>query len=110
MSGTPPLFFVQVDLIKAQRWNMAGEPPFSGNGQNGQALPHCGTRSSLRGAFDVLPVAELLVVDARTSAACPRQLSTKSTSQEEKGPLCRPVPWSLSLTRGSFFKFENSVS
>ena len=89
MSGTPPLFFVQVDLIKAQRWNMAGEPPFSGNGQNGQALPHCGTRSSLRGAFDVLPVAELLVVDARTSAACPKQLSTKSTSQEENKGITR---------------------
>jgi hypothetical protein len=41
----------------------------------------------LRGAFNVLPVAELLVVDARTSAACPKQLSTKSTSQEEKGQL-----------------------
>jgi hypothetical protein len=41
---------------------MAGEPPL--NGPNGQALPHCGTCSSLRGAFDVLPVAELLVVDA----------------------------------------------
>ena len=59
-------------------------PPFSGNGPNGQALPHCGTFSSLRGAFSVLPVAELLVVDARTSAACPTQLSTKSTSQERK--------------------------
>jgi hypothetical protein len=56
-------------------------------GPNGQALPHCGTCSSLRGAFNVLPVAELLVVDARTSAACPKQLSTKSTSQEEKGQL-----------------------
>ena len=62
----------------------ANPPFFSGNGPNGQALPHCGTCSSLRGAFDVLPVAELLVVDARTSAACPRQLSTKSTSQERK--------------------------
>ena len=31
-----------------------------GNGPNGQALPHCGTCSSLRGAFSVLPVAELL--------------------------------------------------
>jgi len=61
----------------------ANPPFFSGNGPNGQALPHCGTCSSLRGAFSVLPVAELLVVDARTSAACPRQLSTKSTSQEQ---------------------------
>lgn len=75
--------FVQVDFSKAGRWNMAGEPPFSGNGLNGQALPHCGTCSSLRGASSVLPVAELLVVDARTSAACPRQLSTKGTSQEQ---------------------------
>jgi hypothetical protein len=59
--------FVQVDFSKAGRWNMAGEPPlFSGNGPNGQALPHCGTCASLRGAFNVLPVAELLVVDART--------------------------------------------
>ena len=46
-----------------------------GNGPNGQALPHCGTCSSLRGAFDVLPVAELLVVDAVTFA-CPKQPST----------------------------------
>ena len=60
-------------------------PLFSGNGPNGQALPHRGTCSSLRGASNVLPVAELLEVDARTSAACPKQLSTKSTSQEEKG-------------------------
>jgi hypothetical protein len=60
---------------------MAGEPSlFSGNGPNDQALPHCATCSSLRGAFDVPPIAELLVVDARTSAACPKQLSTKSTS------------------------------
>ena len=58
-------------------------PPFSGNGPNGQAPPHCGTCSSLRGVFDVLPVAELLVVDARTTAACPKQLSTESTSHEE---------------------------
>ncbi len=43
-------------------------PPFSGNGPNGQAPSHCGTCSSLRGAFNVLPVAELLVVDARPSA------------------------------------------
>jgi hypothetical protein len=63
-------------------------PLFSGNGPNGQALPHCGTCPSLRGAFNVLPVAELLVVDARTSAACPRQLSTKSTSQEGKKRTC----------------------
>ena len=78
--------FVQVDFSKAWAMEHGGRTPlFSGNGPNGQALPHCGTCSSLRGAFSVLPVAELLVVDARTSAACPRQLSTKSTSQEEKG-------------------------
>ena len=76
--------FVQVDFSKAWAMEHGGRTPlFSGNGPNGQALPHCGTCSSLRGAFDVLPVAELLVVDARTSAACPKQLSTKSTSQEE---------------------------
>ena len=75
--------FVQVDFSKAWAMEHGGRTPlFSGNGPNGQALPHCGTCSSLRGAFSVLPVAELLVVDARTSAACPKQPSTKSTSQE----------------------------
>jgi hypothetical protein len=66
--------------------HLRANPPFSGNGPNSQALPHCGTCSSLGGAFNVLPVAELLVVDARTLAACPKQLSSKSTSQEEKIP------------------------
>jgi hypothetical protein len=49
-------------------------PPFSGNGPNGQALPHGGTcRSSLtrRGAFNVLPVAELLVVVVDATSCFP---------------------------------------
>ena len=58
-----------------------GRSPFTGNWPNGpsQALPHCGTRSSLGAALNVLPNAELLAVDAKTSAACPKhwQLSTK---------------------------------
>ena len=83
--------FVQVDFSKAWAMEHGGRTPlFSGNGPNGQALPHRGTCSSLRGASNVLPVAELLVVDARTSAACPKQLSTKSTSQEEKKALVHP--------------------
>jgi hypothetical protein len=45
-------------------WQSSPPSVFLGNGPNGQAIPHCGTCSSLRGAFDVLPVAELLVVDA----------------------------------------------
>jgi hypothetical protein len=48
---------------------MAGEPPFFRQRANGQALPHCGTRSSLRGAFSVLPVAGLLAVDASVGEA-----------------------------------------
>ena len=83
VSGTPPLFSCKSISVKQGDGTWQANPPFSGNGPSGQALPHCGTCSSLRGAFDVLPVAELLVVDARTSAACPKQLSTKSTSQEE---------------------------
>ena len=82
VSGTPPLFSCKSISVKQGDGTWRANPLFSGNGPNGQALPHCGTCSSLRGAFSVLPVAELLVVDARTSAACPRQLSTKSTSQE----------------------------
>ena len=76
--------------VKQSDGTWRANPLFSGNGPNGQALPHCGTCSSLRGAFDVLPVAELLVVDARTSAACPKQLSTKNTSQEEKNSFKDP--------------------
>lgn len=83
MSGTPPLFSCKSISVKQGDGTWRANPLFSGNGLNGQALPHCGTCSSLRGASSVLPVAELLVVDARTSAACPKQLSTKSTSQEE---------------------------
>jgi hypothetical protein len=61
-------------------------PLFSGDGPNGQALPYCGTCSSLRGAFGVLPVAELLVVDARTSAASPKEYQEYLAGREHISP------------------------
>ena len=48
-----------------------GRSPFTGNWPNGQALPHCGTRSSLGVALNVLPNAELLAVDARHQPPAP---------------------------------------
>jgi hypothetical protein len=68
VSRTPPLFSCKSISVKqgdgAWRADPGRTPLFSGDGPNGQALPYCGTCSSLRGAFGVLPVAELLVVDA----------------------------------------------
>ena len=58
MSGTPPLFSCKSISVKQGDGTWRANPLFSGNGLNGQALPHCGTCSSLRGAFDVVPVAE----------------------------------------------------
>ena len=80
-----PTLFVQVDVSKAGRWNMAGEPPFS------RQLAECPGTFPLRhppqlgGAFNALPNAELQVVDTGPSAACPKQVSTKGTPQKEHG-------------------------
>jgi hypothetical protein len=45
--------------------------------------PHVGTRSSL-GGVNMMPTAELLVVETTRSAACPKQLSTKRYRRERK--------------------------
>ncbi len=44
---------------------------------------HCGTRSSL-GGVNMMPTAELLVVETTRSAACPKQLRTKRYRRERK--------------------------
>jgi hypothetical protein len=65
---------------------MAGEPPFFRQRAERSGTSPLRHLLQLEGCLQrTAPVAELLVVDARTSAACPKQLSTKGTSQEEKG-------------------------
>ncbi len=56
---------------------VARHDPFTGNWPDGQALPHCGTRSSLGIALNVLPNAELLAVDARHQPPAPSNLTTE---------------------------------
>ncbi len=52
---------------------------------NGQALPHVDTRSSL-GGVNMMPTAELLVVETTRSAACrlPQATEYQEETQEEK--------------------------
>ena len=83
MLGTPPPSLCKSMSVKRRAMDHGGRSPFTGNWPNGQALPHCGTRSSLGVALNVLPNAELLAVDAKTSAACPKQLSTKRGPPKE---------------------------
>ena len=85
MLGTPPPSLCKSMSVKRRAMDHGGRSPFTGNWPNGQALPHCGTRSSLGVALNVLPNAELLAVDAKTSAACPKQLSTKRGPPKENG-------------------------
>ncbi len=77
----PPLSLCRSMSVKRRAMDHGGHSPFTGNlnWPNCQALPHSGTRPSLGAALNVLPNAELLAVvtGRQTSAACPKQLSTK---------------------------------
>ena len=63
------------------------KPSFLAGWPNGQALPHVGTRSSL-GGVNMMPTAELLVVEATRSASpLPQATEYQEKPQEEKTPL-----------------------
>ena len=48
-------------------------------------VPHVGTRSSL-GGVNMMPTAELLVVETTRSAPCPKQLSTQRSRRKTINP------------------------